>query len=206
MSQSAPSSPFSIEFIVESGPLTGQSVCLSTARPSLILGRGVEADLDFTDQGTMARVGRKHAQLYLRADGAYVHDLHSQNRTMINRVMLQPHRPYHLDAGDTIHLAPPDGPCLRVRGYAAAEPSESAPEPTAAMDVEPSAAPCSATAAAARPAEAGAAPRELVQSILADLGLHVEALYSIMGNSESDARPTIQKIKTRLAELKQTLG
>lgn len=70
--------------LVESGSLRGQRFLLPLSPSSLLLGRDAACSICFPSESDADRLmGRRHAQIDVRADGVYVVDLNSANGTVI---------------------------------------------------------------------------------------------------------------------------
>lgn len=70
--------------LVESGSLRGQRFLLPLSPSSLLLGRDAACSICFPSESEADRLmGRRHAQIDVRADGVYVVDLNSANGTVI---------------------------------------------------------------------------------------------------------------------------
>lgn len=114
--------PSEVELYVEDGPLRGQRFSFSASKPSLTLGRGVQAgtDIDFTSNDGTQRVGRRHLEISITSDGIIARDLHTHNGTLINGQDLRGGASTRIKLGTRIHLAPPEGPRLIVQSKARA--------------------------------------------------------------------------------------
>ena len=97
--------------IVERGLQRGHAFPLPMPRGSLSLGRDPSCDLAF-DPNVERMVSRRHAEIEVRADGVWIKDLGSANRTRLNDQLLQGEA--RLKDGDRLELGP-EGPLILVR-------------------------------------------------------------------------------------------
>ncbi len=87
--------------------------------PTIVFGRGQEADIQFL----VSEVSRRHARVTVAASEAVIEDLGSKNGTTVNsRVIDQPHR---LFSGDTVGI----GPTTMIYRWLSVEPTRTSDTP-----------------------------------------------------------------------------
>ncbi len=74
---------------------------------TVIIGRadvthGVAPDIDLAPCDPSKSVSRRHARIRLEDTAFYVEDLGSRNRTLVDEIMLTPHRPELIQNGDVV--------------------------------------------------------------------------------------------------------
>ncbi len=88
----------------------GVELPLPQSKPVLVIGRAdpvqnIYPDIDLAElDGEKSGVSRRHARIILKPDGIFIEDLNSTNFTFLNRVRLEPGRPYPLNDGDELRL------------------------------------------------------------------------------------------------------
>lgn len=118
--------------LIETGSLRGQRFLLPLAPSSLVLGRDASCGVSFPSELDADRLmGRRHAQIDVRADGVYLIDLHSANGTFIQQAdgqVLPVASEVRLGSGSRIALGGEDGTWITIELVPeAGAPRESAP-------------------------------------------------------------------------------